>query len=152
MRPPRLAVAAKEDCIGSLKEHDPGRNHATYGMQNSRQFFQLGAFSHIHDQRGAPDLPRLDGQLSEPRNQINWQVVDAIVAEILKRLEHRGLSRSAHAGDDHEFRRLRTLADDRSSGVPRSTFARMARRAARRFLQLHYADSSIDKTRPISDF
>src|SRR6185437_3325179 len=42
-------------------------------------------------------------QLGETRNQANRQVVDAVVAEVLKGLQDGGLSRTAHSGNDYQF-------------------------------------------------
>ena len=71
----------------------------------SGKLFQLGAFAHVHDQRGAANLARLHGQVGELRDQLDRKVVDAVVAQVFEGLQDRGLPRPAHAGDDDQFGR-----------------------------------------------
>src|SRR5580700_10236635 len=62
--------------------------------QQSRQFLQLQPLTRIHQQRRPRKvaLPRRV-QLREYRNQLYRQIIDAVVAHVLKRLEDRALSR-----------------------------------------------------------
>jgi hypothetical protein len=60
-------------------------------MQNGRQFFELGTFAHVYDQRSPTNFTGLHRQVGELRDELDGEVVDAVVAEILKGLEHGGL-------------------------------------------------------------
>ena len=81
-----LTEAPHENGIGSLEEDDFGRDHARDGLQDPGKFFQLGAFAHVHDQRGAANLTGLDSQVGELRDELYREVVDTVVAEIFKGL------------------------------------------------------------------
>ena len=105
MRPTGLAETPHQHRVGGLEENDLGRNHPPDRFQDRRQLFQLGAFADIHDQRGAANFARLHRQFGKLRDQFDGKIVDAVVAEIFEGLQHRGLPRPAHAGDDDQFGR-----------------------------------------------
>ena len=128
MRAARLAEAPQQHRIGGFEEGDLGRNHAPHCLQNARQLLELRAFAHIHHQRGAADLGRLQRHLGEARNQFDGKVVDAVVAQILKGLEHGRFAGAAHPRDDDQFRSMRGIMRD---GPWR--FLPSARRAVPRF-------------------
>ena len=138
MRPARLAEAAHENGVGSFEEDDLGRDHARNRLQYLGKFVELGAFTHVHHQRGAANLARLDRQVGELRDELHRQVIDAVVAQVLEGLQHRGFARTAHAGNDHQFRRMR-----RGAGgiLPRTL--RIFPFPARGLTGLHELDSSI---------
>ena len=105
MRAAGLAEAAQQHRVGRFQKGDLGRNHPAHGLQNLWQFFQLRSFANIDYQCCAPDFARLHGQVGKLRDELDRQIVDAVVAQIFEGLQHRGLSRTAHAGDDDQFRR-----------------------------------------------
>ena len=103
------------------------------------KLFQLGAFAHVDDEGGAANLARLHGQVGKLRDELDRQVVDAVVAEVLEGFQHRGLPRTAHAGDDDQFRRG-LPADAGGPCICASTFFRIGRGG---LTGLHELDSSI---------
>src|SRR6266852_1174701 len=68
-----------------------------------RQPLQLRTLAHVHYQRGARNFPGLQRKFGKPGNQIDRQVVHAVVAQILERLQRRSLPRTAHARNDDQF-------------------------------------------------
>ena len=95
-RPHPLGQAAKssrgggETVIASIraerKRLDPVRNVAD-----------------IDDQCCVSDLRGFGNEVREARNQLQRQVVDRVVAEVLKRLERRGLAGARHPGEDDQL-------------------------------------------------
>ena len=138
MRPARLAETAHQNRVGSFEEDDFRRDHAGDRLQYLRKLFQLRTFADVHDQRGAANLARLHGQVGKLRDELHGQVIDAVVAEILEGLQDRGLPRTAHAGNDHQLRRvLRSAGEISFPSLP------LVRFLARGPMGLHELDSSI---------
>ena len=137
VRTASLAEAPHENGIGGLEEDDLGRNRTPNRFQNDRQLLQRGTFAHVHDQGGAAKLARLHGQVGKLGNEFNRQVVDAVVAQILEGLQNGGLTRTTHAGNDDQFRRMGLARFLRGS---LRAFPRLASRLSGR----HQLDSSID--------
>ncbi len=109
MRAAGLAKTPQQHGIGGFQKGNLGRNHAPHRLENARQLFELRAFANIHHQRRAADLGRLQRHLGEARDQFDGKVIDAVVAQIFKSLEHRRFARAAHARDDHQFRSMRRI-------------------------------------------
>ena len=86
MRAASFAEAAHQDGVGGFEENNLRRNHAPDRFQDSGKLFQLGAFAHVHDKRGAADLTGLHSQVGKLRDELHRQVIDAVVAQILERL------------------------------------------------------------------
>lgn len=84
----RLAETTHQDRVGGLEEDDLRRNHTGNGFQDLGELFELGAFTHIQDERGAADFARLHSQVSKLWDELDWKIVDAVVAEVFKGLEH----------------------------------------------------------------
>ena len=100
-----LAETSQQDCIGCFEEDDFRRNHPPNRLQHLGELSQLRAFADVNDESSPPDIPRLNRQLGKPGNQFDRQIIDAVVAEVFERFQHRRFSRTAHARDDHEFGR-----------------------------------------------
>ena len=105
------------------------------------------AFAHIHHQRGAANFARLHRQFGKARDQFHGKIVDTVIAQILKRLEHGRLARAAHARDDHQFRRMLDH-HERRAFFPLS-FGLLALQGPGRFPGRHEMDSSIEGTGPV---
>jgi hypothetical protein len=73
-------------------------------FQQARQFFELQTFSRIHQQRRSLQVTFAPGmQLSKNRHQFYRQIVDAVVAHVLKRFEDRALSRPGQPSEDNKL-------------------------------------------------
>src|SRR5690349_13009606 len=72
-------------------------------MQDAGQFVELGTLAHIDDERRTAKFAGLYSQFGEFRDELNWQVVDAVITQILEGLQHRGLPRPAHARNDDQL-------------------------------------------------
>ena len=104
MRTARFAVAPQQRRVGGFKEDHHGGNHPLDRLDDGGKSLEFGTFADVDDQRGAADFGRLHGQFGEARNQVDGQIVDAVIAQIFKSLECRSLPGPAQAGDDDEFR------------------------------------------------
>src|ERR1700733_1951654 len=113
MRPARLAETSYQHGIGSFQIHDSGWNQPPHRFQNAGKAFEFRSFADIDHQRRAAVFARLHGQLSKIRDQFDGKIVDAIVAQVLEGLEHRSLTRPAHAGNDYKFWRMLSLGGTR---------------------------------------
>ncbi len=143
MRAARLTESADQHRVRRFQEDNFCRDETPNFFQDLGKFLQRRAFAHIDDQRGTPNLTRLDGQIGKLRDELDRQVVDAVVAQILKGLQHRSLPRAAHAGDDDQFRRVL-----RGAGRIVAYGLRLLRIRARGTTGLHALDSSI-RPRPL---
>ena len=74
---------------------------------------EFRAFADIDHQGGALDFGRLDCQFGKSRNELDRQVVDAVVAEVLESLKGGGFARAAHPGDDDQLRRGAAIVGNR---------------------------------------
>src|ERR1035437_6123810 len=103
VRPARLREAAHQCLFAGLQEDHPRRKHLAHLLQNRRKAIQPHALANIHHQGRELDLDRLADQVGKPRNQFQRQIVDRVVAQVLKRLQSRQLPRARHAGQDHQL-------------------------------------------------
>ena len=136
MRTAGLAETAQKNGVGGLEEDDLGRDHASNRFEDAREFLQLRAFANVDDERGAADFAGLHSQFREFRDQLDRKVIDAVVAEIFEGLQYGGLSRTAHSGNEDQFRWVRPAPGFVSSAL-RPLFAG-------RPSGLHALDSSIE--------
>ncbi len=121
------AASRKIICVGK---------HALDRVHDGRQLVQLRAFANIHHQRRALDLGRLPHQLGEAGNQVDRQVVHAVVAQILEGLEHRGFPRAAHAGNNDQLSGQAGIGrGPYASGLTRARFPPLNQFAMRHFLR-----------------
>ena len=71
---------------------------------NSGKIFDLPALARIHQKRGALDFARAVAvNLAEHRNQRDGQIVDAVIAQIFKRIQHRTFAGAGEAGENHKL-------------------------------------------------
>src|SRR5208283_2239826 len=103
VRAARLAKAAKQDWITGFEKDNARRNDSPHRLQNRRQLLELRTLAHVNHQRRARNFARLQGQFGEARNEFDRQIVDAVKAEIFKRLQGRGFARPAHPRNDDQF-------------------------------------------------
>ena len=66
-----FAEAPKQNCVGRFEENNFRRNHLADGLQDSGKLFELRSFSDVHDQGRAANIPRLQRQFREARDQLN---------------------------------------------------------------------------------
>src|ERR1700674_4644428 len=93
---PRLAESAQQSIFRSLDEYQTGGHFAADLFVKSRQAFELIALSRVdHESRAFHFRIAVKIQLAEGRNQVDGQVIDAIIAQVLKRLQNRALPRAA---------------------------------------------------------
>ena len=103
MLAPRLGVAAHQG-VGGRVEKQRLDDHA-HGCERAQPLGNLGQglrAAHVHGD-GHALVVALLLQLDEGQQQLGRQVVDAVVACILDRMQGHGLARSRHAGDEYEF-------------------------------------------------
>ncbi len=105
MRPACLAEAAQQHVVRRFQENDFGRDHAADRLQNVRQVSSLAPSRTSITKAVRRVSLRLNRQFGKLRNQLDRQVVDAVVAEVLEGLKDRSLPGTTHAGDDDQFRR-----------------------------------------------
>ena len=87
VRAPRLGEASNQRIFARLQKHYARWQHLANVFQDCRKLIQPHPLAHIDDQRSALDLRRLANQIRKSRHQLQWQIVDRIVAEVLKRLQ-----------------------------------------------------------------
>src|ERR1700756_1173234 len=87
MRTSCLAETPQQDSVRGFQEDDLRRDHAADGFQNLRQLAQLAAFANINYEGGAARVTRPNSQFCKTRDQFDWQVVNAVVAEIFESLQ-----------------------------------------------------------------
>src|ERR1700675_4502407 len=105
MRAASLAVTWHQDRIRGLEEDHLGSDDPLHRFDNGRQLLQLAAFANVHNQRGARDFGGLSHQFCEAWYQADRQVIDAVVAEVFKRLQNGGFPGTAHSRDDDQLAR-----------------------------------------------
>jgi hypothetical protein len=107
MRPPGFAEAARQSGVVSLEKYQRSRSLPPQPFEQRRNLRERLSLANVDHQRRAPHVSRTLGQLGELGDQLDGQVVDSVVAQILKGLENGGLARPAQAGDDDQFGGLR---------------------------------------------
>src|SRR5271166_1186294 len=135
MRAAGLAEASQQHRIGGFEKDDLSRKNALDRLQNPGQLAQFGPFSNVDDQSSTTNLPRLHGQLREAWDQLDWQVIDAVVTKVLEGFQNGCLSGPAHPGDDDKLRGTPHSADFLFRAVPGTD---------RGLASLHAMDSSIE--------
>src|SRR5271165_3002641 len=113
MGPARLAVAADQRLLVGFEEQHRCLEQAAQRRQDLRQLIQTRAFADVHHQCCPLNLQRVEYKFSEVADESNWQVIHAVVAEVLKGLQGRGFSRSAHARDDDQLVLVAAMRRDR---------------------------------------
>ena len=108
MRAARLTETAQQRFFRRFDENQIRRPPRGVSACKFRQTFELLAFASINQQRRRVRFPRrLHAQFTEGGNQINGQVIDAIVAEIFEGFEDGTFSRAAQTGEDHQLQAVR---------------------------------------------
>ena len=64
---------------------------------------QRATFANVDNQRGAPDLRRIEGQFGELLDQVEGQIVDGVVTQIFQALENGAFAGAALARNDYQF-------------------------------------------------
>src|ERR1019366_7177834 len=102
MRAARLAEAADQNLIAGLEKNQNGWYFAAELAVDGWEAAQRLSSPYVHYQGRPRDFAAGPAKFRKPRDQVHRQVIHAEVAQILERLQHRTLSRSAHAGDNDE--------------------------------------------------
>ena len=120
--PAGLAETAQQHLVGGLEKNRLGRQDALDRPYNGRQLFQLHSFANVHHQRGAFNLRGLPYQFGKMRDQADRQVIYAVVTEVLKSFQDRGLAGTAHAGNDDHLAGVVPLVRKRCMACRRTDF------------------------------
>src|SRR5262245_64008052 len=99
MGPTGLAVAANERVFRSVQIDQRNRQSGLFQLaEDGWKLGEFGALPNIYNDRGLLALrPGATTQLRKLRHQFNWEVVDAEISHVLKRLEDRPFSAAAQA-------------------------------------------------------
>ena len=118
MGPAALRVTPRHDFVGGVEIKNLGRKAVALELvEGARPGGEEQALARIDAQRdlvGRREMRR--GQLRDVERQRDRQIIDAIEAEIFEYPQRRRPSRTRHAGDNNQPRRMRGLYFGRGSG------------------------------------
>src|SRR6516165_7159482 len=104
MRPARLAVAPQQSVFLGFDVNENDGVVAAKMLQQTRQFLELQPFASIHQEGRPLQIPFTGSmQLREYRHQFDRQIVDTVVAHVLKSFKNGALPGTGKSGKDDEL-------------------------------------------------